>query len=121
MSNIKVSIEFLDGPDSGIIKKSARIVKSMTNNPIFKSGPVSPQGIQAAADHLDAMCRKAKKGGKRNIENRAEARGDADDYIRQTADFINHCSLQKEELETTGFDLIEVARKKPKGVPQAFA
>src|SRR4030095_12263074 len=105
MSNIKVSIEFLDGPDSVIIKKSARIIKSMANNPLFKLGPVSPQGIKAAVDHLDAMYKKAKKGGKQNIENLTAARGDADDYIRQTADYINHRSLQKEELETTGFDL----------------
>jgi hypothetical protein len=116
MSSIKVSVQFLDGPDSAIIKKSMRIVKSLTKNPIFRLCPVSPEGIQTAVEHLSDMHKKAKKGGKQNVENLNEARGDVDNYIRQTADYINARSLQKEELETSGFDLIEGGIKNH-GVP----
>jgi Holliday junction resolvase RusA-like endonuclease len=67
------------------------------------------------------MFKKAKNGSKQNVENLDEARADVDNYIRQTADYINGRSLLKEELETSGFDLIEGAIKAQRVAAQVLS
>ena len=113
MSAVKVSIEFLDGPVSGVIKQCTHIAASMTNNKIFNTGPVSSEGLITAVKHLSLMEKKVKGGRASDVENRNIALGDVDDYIRQLAGFLNRYSFGREELQTTGFLLIESSLKKP--------
>jgi len=113
MSSLKVSVKFLEGPVDGIVTRGSRIAKSMKGNKIFKTGPVSPEGLEEAINHLSAMDKKSKSGKAGDVAECKVALSDVDDYIRQIADFLNRYSYGKEELETTGFKLTDEPYHKP--------
>ena len=103
MAASKVSLAFLEEPVPTIISKTKHIAEVMVNNDVYKSSPISAQGLKSAVEHLRDMEKKARGGHRHDVENRDIALGDVVDFIQQIADFMNHSSDPR-KLENNGFD-----------------
>lgn len=103
MAALKVSLAFLQEPVQKVIAKAGHIAEVMFNNDLYKPSPISAMGLKTAVDHLTDMEKKARSGRKNDIENRDSALNDVDDFIRQIAAFMNHCTDPK-KLTDNGFD-----------------
>ena len=107
---LRVSLAFLEEPIPNIIAKANHIADVMKDNSLYKSSPISAQGLKMAVAHLREMEKIVKSGKHSDVDNRNSALEDVTDFILQIAEFMNHCSDPK-KLTDNGFEFTTETQK----------